>query len=141
VVDPTDLPSIRSCRREEVTAVLELWKRAEAVPSATDDVNGLERLLDADDGALLVADSDGEIVGSLITAWDGWRGNLYRLAVLPEYRRRGLARALVAEGERRLRAKGARRLNALVIEVHDTAVGFWEASGYSLDARIGRFVK
>jgi ribosomal protein S18 acetylase RimI-like enzyme len=66
---------------------------------------------------------------------------MYRLAVLLDFQRRGIGRALVAEGERRLRAKGARRLSALVIEAHDTALGFWEANGYARDARMDRFVK
>jgi ribosomal protein S18 acetylase RimI-like enzyme len=66
---------------------------------------------------------------------------MYRLAVMPEYRRRGIGRALVVAGEERLRAQGARRLSALVIESHDPAMGFWEAAGYSHDKRIGRFVK
>jgi ribosomal protein S18 acetylase RimI-like enzyme len=133
--------SIRACRPDEIAAVLDLWKRAEAVPSATDTVEGLNGLLATDVEALLVADIGGKIVGCLIAAWDGWRGNMYRLAVMPEYRRRGIGRALVVAGEERLRAQGARRLSALVIESHDPAMGFWEAAGYSHDKRIGRFVK
>jgi predicted MFS family arabinose efflux permease len=38
-------------------------------------------LLNADPEALLVAEVDGVVVGSLIAAWDGWRGSFYRLAV------------------------------------------------------------
>jgi ribosomal protein S18 acetylase RimI-like enzyme len=43
-------------------------------------------------GALLVAEIDGVLAGSLIAAWDGWRGSFYQPAVSPEHRRRGLAR-------------------------------------------------
>ncbi len=111
------------------------------VPGVTDDPASVRALLAADEGALLVAELDARVVGSLITAWDGWRGNMYRLAVAPEDRRRGIARALVAEGERRLRAKGARRISALVVEADGDAVGFWADAGYSLDGRLGRFVK
>ncbi len=42
---------------------------------------------------------DGAIVATLIAAWDGWRGNMYRLAVAPELRREGIARTLVEAGE------------------------------------------
>ena len=41
----------------------------------------VERLIADSPAALLVAERDGEIVGVLIAAWDGWRGNMYRLAV------------------------------------------------------------
>jgi ribosomal protein S18 acetylase RimI-like enzyme len=46
-------------------------------------------------------------VGTIVAGWDGWRGSLYRLAVLPAARRRGTALRLVADGERRLAEKGA----------------------------------
>ena len=89
----------------------------------------------------LVAEDAGRLVGTLIAGWDGWRGNMYRLAVLPAYRRQGVATAPVGEAERRLRALGARRITALVIGDHDWATGFWRAAGYQVDERMARFVK
>lgn len=137
----SEAPAIRPARRDELEAVLELWREAEATPTRTDDIAGLETLLAHDPGALLVAVDDGRIVGSVIAAWDGWRGAMHRLAVSPAARRRGIARALVATGEERLRALGARRVNALVNTAREPAVALWEIEGYELDARIGRFVK
>ena len=87
----------------------------------------------SDHAWLLVAEADGRIAGTLIAAWDGWRGNFYRLAVLPELRRRGIAAALVRAGEERLRAAGARRL-AAIVRRRPTAAGFWTAAGYEHQA-------
>jgi ribosomal protein S18 acetylase RimI-like enzyme len=139
VSDPGVL--VRPCRREEVPAVLALWLAAGLVPGVTDDAASLGRLLRLAGAALLVAEVDGRLAGTLIAAWDGWRGNLYRLAVLPERRGRGIARRLVAEGERLLAAKGAVRVSALVISEHEPAVGLWSAAGYHHDRRVGRWVK
>jgi len=75
---------------------------------------------------------------------EGWRGNIYRLAVLPAYRRQGIARALVGEAERRLSRMGARRVSALVESDHKWATDFWDslgASGYRHDERMRRYVK
>ena len=88
-----------------------------------------------------MACSGDEVVGSLLATWDGWRGNMYRLAVHPAFRRRGLARELVVEGERRLRAKGCRRITALVIENEAHAVEFWTAVGYDFQPGMERFRK
>jgi ribosomal protein S18 acetylase RimI-like enzyme len=74
-----------------------------------------------DPEALIAAESEDEIVGSVIAGFDGWRGNLYRLAVHPKLRRQGLARALVAEAEGRLAARGAKRITALVVAEHSDA--------------------
>jgi ribosomal protein S18 acetylase RimI-like enzyme len=91
--------------------------------------------------ALLVAQVEGRLAGTIIAGWDGWRGSLYRLAVLPPARRRGIALRLVAEAERRLAAKGARRLSAIVMSEQDPAVALWLAAGYHHDTRVGRYVR
>jgi hypothetical protein len=46
-----------------------------------DDVRSVSRLIAHTEDALLVAEHGGQIVGALIAAWDGWRGNKDRLAV------------------------------------------------------------
>jgi ribosomal protein S18 acetylase RimI-like enzyme len=138
---PLSAWTLRPARREDLPAVLELWREANAVPSVTDDVGSLEALLHTDAEALMVADVGGEVVGSLIAAWDGWRGSFYRLAVSPGHRRQGLARALVEAGETRLRDRGARRLTAFVDAGEEPAVAFWEAVGFQAQRDRLRFVR
>ena len=91
---------------------------------------------------LLVAENgDREIVGMLIAGWDGWRGNMYRLAVHPRHRRQGIARRLLDAGEEHLRRLGARRVTALVGYDDEVAGAFWDAAGYPVDQEIGRRVR
>jgi ribosomal protein S18 acetylase RimI-like enzyme len=66
----------------------------------------VRRLIANEAAALLVADLGGEIIGPICATWDGWRGNLYRLAVHPNHRRRGIALQLVARAEQRIAAQG-----------------------------------
>jgi len=132
---------VRPGRREEIPGVLGLWREAGSVPSVSDDPACLERLLETSKDALLVAETDGLVVGTIIAGWDGWRANFYRLAVLPSARRQGIALRLVADAERRLAARGARRLSAIVMSTHDPAVALWLAAGYIHDTRVGRYVR
>jgi ribosomal protein S18 acetylase RimI-like enzyme len=134
----------RKGRPEDIDRVLELWKQAEATPKVTDTRDGLTRLLAEPRAVLLLAEADGRVVGTVIGGWDGWRGNIYRLAVLPEYRRRGIAGALMREVDAILAGFGARRITALVEHEHPWAVGFWNAlerAGYRHDPTMTRYVK
>ncbi len=133
---------VREARHDDVPDVLELWSLARSEHAATPDrAEDVRRLVREMPGSLLVAEDDGRLVGALIAAWDGWRGNMYRLAVHPDHRRGGIALELVEVGERHLRAKGARRITALVAREDDVAGALWVAAGYAYDEVIGRFVR
>ncbi|MCE2466343.1 MAG: GNAT family N-acetyltransferase [Dehalococcoidia bacterium] len=134
--------TIRQCLKDDVVAVLDLWKEAEATVSVSDAPNDLLSAIDSTSTLVLVAEiGDKGIVGSVIGAFDGWRGNIYRLAVHPSYRRRGIGRALVTEAERQLVQQGAKRISALVERDHPWATGFWTAVDYEQDGRMVRYVK
>jgi ribosomal protein S18 acetylase RimI-like enzyme len=132
---------IRTAAPADSGALLALWSRAGSNPTATDNPEALATLLAHDPGAVLVTVEAGQLVGSLIAAWDGWRGSFYRLAVDPERRRRGLATALLREGERRLRARGAIRLTAIVDATEREAEAFWASVGYERQRDRSRFVR
>jgi ribosomal protein S18 acetylase RimI-like enzyme len=132
--------TIRLARAEDLDAVLELWGGARSAHAVTEDTpQRVMRVIEA--GAVLVAETDGAIVGAVIAAFDGWRGNFYRLAVAPELRRRGIGARLVAAGEERLRAAGAPRITALVAFADADVRAFWASVGYEADPVMGRMVR
>jgi ribosomal protein S18 acetylase RimI-like enzyme len=133
--------TIRNATEDDIAPVLGLWVVAGSLPSVSDSPDGLAGLLAADPQALLVAELEDVLVGSLIAAWDGWRGSFYRLAVSPEHRRKGLATMLLSEGERRLRERSAVRLTAIVADDEAGAMGFWRAAGYERQQHRARFVR
>jgi ribosomal protein S18 acetylase RimI-like enzyme len=132
---------IRSATTADAAAVLSLWSAAEVPRGVSDTRAGLAALLETDRHALLVAESELSVVGSLIAAWDGWRGSFYRLAVHPDRRREGIATALLGEGERRLWERGASRLTAIVVDDEPLALEFWRAAGYERQPNRVRFVR
>ena len=131
---------VREATAADLDAVLALWESSRSAIAVTEDRRETAEALSAE-GALLVAESDGEVVGALIAAWDGWRGNMYRLAVVPALRRRGVASALVEAGHERLRSRGATRVTALVGREDEVAKVLWRSAGYDEDGQISRFVR
>jgi ribosomal protein S18 acetylase RimI-like enzyme len=129
---------IRPAAADDIPSVLDLW-RSSAAPTSTDSAAALERLLRRDPGALMVAEAGGEIVGTVIAGWDGWRGSVYRLAVAPAYRRGGLGGRLLHEAEHRLAGLGARRVHAIVVGDDARALAFWEATDWELQRGQLRF--
>ena len=136
--------AIRRGNSNDVGPVLELWQRAGATPKPTDTPEGLQQVLASPQSILLLAEVDGSLAGTVIGGCDGWRGNIYRLAVAPECRRRGIASALVLQVDAALQGMGARRITALVESDHPWAVGFWntlERAGYRHDPTMTRYMK
>lgn len=133
---------MRRCELGDVPEVMALWGEARSGHTSTPDrVDDVKRLVAGSPAALLVAEREGEIVGALIAAWDGWRGNMYRLAVRDDHRREGIGIALTRAGEDYLRGCGVHRVTALVAFDDAMAGGFWDSAGYPRDQEIGRRVR
>jgi ribosomal protein S18 acetylase RimI-like enzyme len=136
----TDL-RIRAATPADLDAVLDFWKTAAEGTSISDDRDGVERLVDRDPEALVLAERDGELVGTVIAGFDGWRCHLYRLAVHPQRRRQGIASALLAAAEERLVRLGGRRGDAMVLVRNEAAHHAWRAAGYAPEEHWRRWVK
>jgi ribosomal protein S18 acetylase RimI-like enzyme len=132
---------IRRAGVDDAELLLELWRAAEAAPTVTNTLEDVTKVLESPAASVFIAELDGKPIGSVIATWDGWRGHLYRLAVLPAHRRRGIASALVRTGEDELRHRGARRANAIVLLAEDPATSFWASTGYRRQHEAGRYTK
>jgi ribosomal protein S18 acetylase RimI-like enzyme len=134
--------TIRAATAADVEGVLALWAAARTEHAVTEDrPEAVRRLIERDSVALLVAEVNGATVGAMIAAWDGWRGNIYRLAIDPAHRRGRIGMRLVRAGEESLKRRGAERVTALVAYEDERAAAFWDEAGYPLDLEIGRRVR
>ncbi len=87
------------------------------------------------DNALIVEDA-GRLVGFLLGFVTGRAprvGYIHLVGIDPEYRRRGVGRALYEEFARRARAEGASKLKAITTPGNHGSVEFHRANGYTVE--------
>jgi ribosomal protein S18 acetylase RimI-like enzyme len=116
---------------DDYSAVYDLWENAGPGIHVrrSDQPDEILKKLKRDPDLFLVAEINGQIVGSVFGGYDGRRGMMYHLAVVGEHRRKGIGEALVEELEKRLRLKGCIRYYLLVTMDNLEAIRFYESHG------------
>lgn len=122
---------LREFRPDDRESLVALWRLCELTRPWNDPYRDIERKLSHDPENLLVLESGGELVGSIMIGYEGHRGWVNYLAVHPSHRRRGWARLLMGEAERRLRTVGCAKINVQVRRSNSRAVEFYEQVGFT----------
>ena len=86
-----------------------------------------------------LAESDGVVVGKVHLQLIGGLGGIFGLGVLPEHRGKGLGRAILLEGVRRLRAAGAKEVMLQVATENKNALHLYESCGFKTTSTMEYF--
>jgi [ribosomal protein S18]-alanine N-acetyltransferase len=124
---------VREAELSDLAAVMAIQR---AVPEAAQWQQGdYERLLADANGLLLVAEIEApqcEVVGFVAALRLGSEAELRNLAVQAQFRRKGIARALVEEAHRRLQALGVAQVDLEVRRSNVAARALYEGRGYAV---------
>lgn len=114
-------------------AVYALWLscRGMGLNDLDDSREGIECFLNRNPDTCFVAEYGGKIVGVIIAGNDGRRGYVYHTAVDPEYRRKGIAKALVNAALEVLHNLGINKTALVVFERNIDGNAFWESIGFT----------
>jgi ribosomal protein S18 acetylase RimI-like enzyme len=129
---PGDSIVIRDFLAVDYESLISLWKRSQLPyrPMGRDSKDRIVREIDRTNAVFLIAEMDGEVIGSVFGTHEGRKGWINRLAVLPAYRMRGIAARLVAEVERRLTEQGIDIIACLIEEWNTVSMEVFEKLGY-----------
>ena len=130
---------IRPVTIQDYDLIFALWNSTEqsrrALNPVDDSREGIERYLKRNPTTCFLAYDDTDenrIAGVILTGHDGRRAIIHHMCVQPDYRRQGIASALVQRAEDALMKEGITKIFGLVFKDNDAANAFWENQGYSL---------
>jgi ribosomal protein S18 acetylase RimI-like enzyme len=110
----------------------ELWNiKGDAVSRADSTHITLNKILIHNPETCFVAVADNKIIGTIAAEFGGDGAYISHLNVSPEYRRQGIATALVNSAEGKLAELGVRKSRILVFTDNETAKLFWNSRGYT----------
>lgn len=127
---------IRAFQPEDGDAVVALWERCGLTRPWNDPRKDIARKLAVQAELFLVGILEGGLVASIMAGYEGHRGWVNYLAVAPGHRRKGLARRLMEEVERRLLERGCPKLNVQVRSSSAEAMAFYRRLGYVADEAV-----
>lgn len=108
--------------------VYELWTNTPGmgINSTDDSREGIEKYIKRNPTTSFVALAGGKIVGAILAGHDGRRGFIQHLAVLPDFRKRGIASALVDRAMNALEGEGIHKVALLAFKKNELGNGFWD---------------
>ena len=128
---------IRAYRDSDEQAVIGLWQTVfPDAPAWNDPASDIRRKLTVQPGLFLVAERNGELIGTVMGGFDGHRGWVYYLVVDPDHRRQGIGAALMRHVEDGLRSLGCHKLNLQVRATNHEVVEFYKRLGYDVEQRV-----
>lgn len=123
---------IRLLKISDYSAIFDLWKNTSGMGlrSIDDSEEGIKRFLLRNPNTNFVAVVDEKIVGVIMAGNDGRRGYIYHLAVQTEYRRRGIASALVKKCLIALENEEINKAALVVFSDNKSGNSFWQKLGF-----------
>jgi len=124
---------IRQFKDSDRSAVIELWQACDLTRPWNNPDQDISRKLAIQPELFFVGEISGKIMASAMAGYDGHRGSVFYLAVLPEYQGRGFGKQLMQQIEVTLKAMGCPKLNIVVRSSNEKVLGFYKSLGYSTD--------
>lgn len=134
---------IRLLTIEDYDGLLDMWIHTPGMGlrKLDDSREGLALFLKRNPTSCFVACEDGRLVGCIMGGHDGRRGYIYHTLVLPEYRHRGLGKALVDAVVQALLKENVTRVDLVVLGSNESGKKFWSSLGWENQTTVCFFGK
>ena len=124
---------VRTMTIEDYQGVHDLWMTIKgfAIRSIDDSREGVERFLKRNPATSVVAEENGEIVGSILCGHDGRRGCLYHVCVREDCRMRGIGKSMVVRCMEELEKEKISKVSLIAFTENDIGNAIWKEIGWT----------
>ena len=100
-------------------------------PKCDDSREGVEIFLKRNPSTSVVAEYNGEIIGSILCGHDGRRGCLYHVCVAEGFRMHGIGKSMVVRAMEALKAEKVNKVSLIAFLQNDMGNAFWKEIGWT----------
>ncbi len=127
---------IRKFQQNDRSSLVDLCQRVfPDDPPHNEPLSVIESKLAVDD-LIFIAEDNGNIIGACMAGYDGHRGWLYAVAVLPECRRKNTGTQLVNFAMQALKTLGCIKVNLQIRSTNTEVASFYKSLGFSTEDRL-----
>lgn len=125
---------IRTMCEEDYEKVYELWLSIHGfgMRSIDDSQEGVLRFIKRNPTTSVVAEADGEIIGSILCGHDGRRGCFYHVCVKEAYRKQGIGKQMVTSCMKRLQQEKINKITLVAFKNNELGNFFWNEEGWKM---------
>jgi ribosomal protein S18 acetylase RimI-like enzyme len=124
---------IRPYEKLDEASVIALWQECELTRPWNNPKEDINRKLTTQPDLFLIGLEGSTIVATAMVGFDGHRGWVHYLGVLPSHQRLAYGKAMMNEAEKLLIARGCPKINLQVRSTNATVIAFYRKLGYQMD--------
>ena len=125
--------SIRTFQEKDRASITSLWQACDLTRPWNDPDKDIDRKIQFQPELFFVGAVGSQVIASAMAGYDGHRGSVFYLAVLPEFQGKGYGQALMAHIESTLEELGCPKLNIVVRTTNEKVLGFYSELTYGTD--------
>ena len=124
---------VRIMTAADYDQVYALWKTIKgfAMRSLDDSREGVERFLKRNPDMSIVAEADGQVVGTILCGHDGRRGCFYHVCVKEGFRKHGIGKEMAVAAMKALQAEGINKVCLIAFKKNEVGNSFWKSVGWT----------
>ncbi len=127
-----DQVKIREFQLSDYEILINLWKQAGLPfkPNGRDSEESIRAELKRGCASILIAEHNQMAIATVFATHDGRKGWINRLAVIPDFRKKGVGKKLVKKAEKILTEKGIGIIACLIEEYNQDSFETFQKLGY-----------